>query len=115
MYNFRAVVQYVGCAGTGLAVGYIRVSRTVSLIYAFAVLILYEYLITLDAEIRRAGDQLWKDDERDPFDDGALVDVGTKDMRGGFLARGGGGGSPVYMGVGYVQGAEDRPRRVQRA
>ena len=61
---------------------------------------------TLDAEIRRAGDQLWGQDSGDVLDHGTLVGVGVKDMQGGFLARGGGGGPPVYMGVGYVQGAE---------
>lgn len=33
--------------------------------------------------------------------------VGTKSKRKGFLARGGAGGPPVFMGVGYVEGAEE--------
>jgi hypothetical protein len=66
---------------------------------------------TLDAELRRAGDHLWEGNEtEDGLEDGIFTAVGVKDMQGGFLARGGGGGSPVYMGVGYVQGAEDYTR-----
>lgn len=70
---------------------------------------------TLDAEIRRAGDQLWDEDDEYGLDNGTLVGVGMKDMQGGFLARGGGGGSPVYMGDGYVQGAERHRRPSQRS
>ncbi|KAF7789746.1 hypothetical protein EIP86_000692 [Pleurotus ostreatoroseus] len=64
---------------------------------------------TLDEELRRAGDHLWSSDgpEEDELEHGTLVGVGVKKNHGGFLARGGGGGSPVFMGVGYVQGAED--------
>ncbi|THH00086.1 hypothetical protein EW026_g2376, partial [Hermanssonia centrifuga] len=62
---------------------------------------------TLDHELRRAGDHLWHSDDFDDLESGTLFGVGTKDNHGGFLARGGGGGSPVFMGVGYVEGAED--------
>ncbi|KAK7691110.1 hypothetical protein QCA50_006213 [Cerrena zonata] len=65
---------------------------------------------TLDEELRRAGDRLWQeaDDEAedDDLESGILVAVGTK-KRKGFLAKGGSAGTPVYMGSGYVQGAED--------
>lgn len=57
---------------------------------------------TLDEELKHAGDHLWDTD--DEAESGDLVSVGVKDNRRGFLARGGGGGSPVYMGSGYVQG-----------
>lgn len=67
---------------------------------------------TLDAELRRAGDRLWDDDEAaDGLDSGTLTGVGIKDMQGEFLARGGGGGPPVYVGEGYVQGTEGRDKR----
>lgn len=55
---------------------------------------------TLDAELRRAGDHLWESDGEDAD---FFVTAGVKDTRGGFLARGGGAGSPVFMGDGYVQ------------
>ena len=57
---------------------------------------------TLDEELRHAGEELDAD-----LDSGVLVGVGTRDKRGGFLAHGGAGGIPVFMGVGYVQGAMD--------
>ena len=69
---------------------------------------------TLEAEIRRAGNDLWEQDNDNNLDDGILTGVGSKNMQGGFLARGGGGGSPVYMGVGYVQGARDRSRQSRK-
>ena len=65
---------------------------------------------TLDEELRRAGDRLWQeaDDEAedDDLESGILVAMGTR-KRKGFLAKGGSAGVPVYMGSGYVQGAED--------
>ena len=36
-----------------------------------------------------------------------LMGVGTRSKKLGFLAHGGGGGAPVFMGVGYVDGAEE--------
>ena len=71
---------------------------------------------TLDAEIRRAGDQLWEQENRDGLEHGIMVGVGAKNIKGGFLARGGGAGPSVYMGVGYVQGAEEQQHvaRTQR-
>lgn len=65
---------------------------------------------TLDEELQRAGDHLWE--SADELESGTLTGVGVKDHRGGFLARGGGGGSPVFMGVGYVQGAEEIEREM---
>lgn len=67
---------------------------------------------TLDAELRRAGDHLWSSDgpEDEEMESGTLVGVGSMNNHGGFLARGGGGGEPVFMGVGYVQGANERRR-----
>ncbi|KAH8094448.1 hypothetical protein BXZ70DRAFT_1079000 [Cristinia sonorae] len=73
---------------------------------------------TLDEELRRAGDQLWVEgdaDEEDAqdLDSGVLVGVGSKSLRKGFLSGGGAAGIPVFMGPGYVEGAEeeDRPPR----
>lgn len=79
---------------------------------------------TLDDEIQRAGrDNLWRDApdlnldfDLSSFDDpdadadtesGILVGTGTRSKRRGFLAGGGAGGVPVFMGVGYVPGAVD--------
>ena len=70
---------------------------------------------TLDEELKRAGDHLWEQDDEaddDILGHGMLLGVGTKNMHGAFLARGGGAGPPVVMGVGYVEGAKD-PRRQQ--
>jgi hypothetical protein len=58
---------------------------------------------TLDEELRDAGEELDVD-----LDSGVLVGVGTKDKGDGFLAHGGAGGIPVFMGVGYVQGVNGR-------
>lgn len=65
---------------------------------------------TLDEELRRAGDKLWDadvEDEDDGLEHGLLVGVGSKNKRKGFLSGGGAGGIPVFMGPGYVEGAED--------
>ncbi|OBZ72706.1 hypothetical protein A0H81_07511 [Grifola frondosa] len=75
---------------------------------------------TLDEELRRAGDSLWQDtpvapprdnqqhaDVQEDLDSSELVGVGTKSKRRGFLSGGGAAGAPVFMGVGYVQGAMD--------
>jgi hypothetical protein len=75
---------------------------------------------TLDEELRSAAAERsrswssqrdWERDRED-FDDldlesGTLVGVGTRPKNRGFLARGGAGGEPVFMGVGYVEGVED--------
>ncbi|KAI1797456.1 hypothetical protein LXA43DRAFT_416344 [Ganoderma leucocontextum] len=70
--------------------------------------------LTLDEELRRAGDSLWRGSSEEPqqppsepeedLDSGQLVAQGTRSSRSGFLARGGGAGPPVFMGEGYVQG-----------
>lgn len=71
---------------------------------------------TLDEEIRKAGDILWSEgdsggnhghDEDEAEEDGVLTGVGMKSKKKGFLAGGGAGGAPVFMGPGYVEGAED--------
>lgn len=41
------------------------------------------------------------------LDDGVLMGFGTMSKQRGFLAHGGAGGTPVFMGLGYVEGAED--------
>lgn len=48
-----------------------------------------------------------EEDDEDDLDSGVLVGVGTRSKTRGFLARGGAGGPPVFMGVGYVEGTED--------
>ena len=70
--------------------------------------------LTLDEELRRAGDSLWSSSSEEPqqppsepeedLDSGHLVAQGTRSSKSGFLARGGGAGPPVFMGEGYVQG-----------
>ncbi|KAI0926275.1 hypothetical protein AcW1_008487 [Taiwanofungus camphoratus] len=61
---------------------------------------------TLDEELQRAGDSLWVG-SGDEIESGELVGVGTQSTRRGFLKGGGAAGRPVFMGVGYVQGAEE--------
>jgi hypothetical protein len=67
---------------------------------------------TLDEELQDATE------ESSDLENGVLMGVGTRSRKRGFLARGGAGGEPVFMGVGYVEGAEedgmdvrDRPAR----
>ncbi|KAH9943719.1 hypothetical protein B0H21DRAFT_748224 [Amylocystis lapponica] len=63
---------------------------------------------TLDDELRRAGDGLWSGDTEDgDLESGELVGVGSKSTKRGFLKGGGAAGTPVFMGVGYIQDAED--------
>ncbi|KAI6129906.1 hypothetical protein EV401DRAFT_1927233 [Pisolithus croceorrhizus] len=62
---------------------------------------------TLDEELRTAQPQAA--DAR-----GAESLRGQCNNRKGFLAHGGGGGPPVFMGVGYVQGAEESDTEVRR-
>jgi hypothetical protein len=47
------------------------------------------------------------DDDDLGLDSGVFTGAGTKSKRRGFLAHGGAGGAPVFMGVGYVEGAID--------
>lgn len=61
---------------------------------------------TLDEELRNASsDQEGGTDIS--LDDGILMGFGTMSKQRGFLAHGGAGGTPVFMGLGYVEGAED--------
>ncbi|KAI0749856.1 hypothetical protein C8Q80DRAFT_1164333 [Daedaleopsis nitida] len=67
--------------------------------------------LTLDEELRRAGDSLWRESSeererppsplREDLESGQLVAFGTKSSKRGFLARGGAAGPPVFMGEGY--------------
>lgn len=41
------------------------------------------------------------------LNDGIFMGFGTMSKQRGFLAHGGAGGTPVFMGLGYVEGAED--------
>ncbi|KAF9471664.1 hypothetical protein BDN70DRAFT_551191 [Pholiota conissans] len=52
-------------------------------------------------------------EEEEDLDSGVLVGVGTRSKRRGFLAHGGAGGPPVFMGVGYVEGAEEDEEQEQ--
>ena len=65
---------------------------------------------TLDAELRSAGDHLWDDSSTAHLEADVFQSRGANGSRG-FLARGGGGGPPVYMGEGYVQGYEKETSR----
>ena len=86
--------------------------------------------LTLDEELRRAGDSLWQPSDEEEqnaagaeeadepeVDSGELVALGTRSSKRGFLAGGGGAGPPVFMGEGYVQGAvaEERERTRSRS
>ncbi|PIL29869.1 hypothetical protein GSI_08076 [Ganoderma sinense ZZ0214-1] len=67
--------------------------------------------LTLDEELRRAGDSLWRSSSEEPqqppsepeedLDSGHLVAQGMRSSKSGFLARGGGAGPPVFMGEGF--------------
>jgi len=46
------------------------------------------------------------DHREDLEDEAVFTGVGTRSKRHGFLAHGGAGGAPVFMGVGYIEGAE---------
>ena len=68
--------------------------------------------LTLDEELRTTTpychrDGTPSDDDVLGLDSGVFTGVGTKSKRRGFLAHGGAGGAPVFMGVGYVEGAID--------
>ena len=66
-----------------------------------------ERRLTLDQEMRDArARSLLREADGDSLDSGLLVGVGTKRKEHGFLAHGGAGGLPVFMGDGYVDGAE---------
>lgn len=58
-------------------------------------------------DAREADNDVDGDDEDEDEESGVLVGVGTRSKRLGFLAHGGAGGAPVFMGVGYVDGAEE--------
>ncbi|KAJ6448879.1 hypothetical protein C8R45DRAFT_1045491 [Mycena sanguinolenta] len=80
---------------------------------------------TLDEELRSAAAELsrtrsrssqrdWDREESDneldaDLENGMFVGVGTRPKNRGFLAHGGAGGEPIFMGVGYVEGVEDEP------
>jgi hypothetical protein len=61
--------------------------------------------LTLDEELARArsSDRLVELG----LESGELFGTGTGSKRRGFLAGGGAGGAPVFMGAGYVRGAEE--------
>jgi hypothetical protein len=40
-------------------------------------------------------------------DEAIFTGVGTRSKGHGFLAHGGAGGAPVFMGIGYVEGVEE--------
>jgi hypothetical protein len=62
--------------------------------------------VTLDEEMRDArARSIFRDDQDLQFLDD-LVGVGTRSKKRGFLAHGGAGGLPVFMGDGYVEGME---------
>jgi len=62
--------------------------------------------LTLDEELRNAF-ELQEDNNAYDDQDEVLAGVGTRSNRTGFLPGGGAAGAPVFMGVGYVEGAEE--------
>ncbi|KAF8958338.1 hypothetical protein BDZ97DRAFT_2061741 [Flammula alnicola] len=62
---------------------------------------------TVDEELRNAVPFLQEDSIEEDLESGVPVGVGMRSKRRGFLAHGGAGGTPVFMGVGYVEGAEE--------
>jgi hypothetical protein len=62
--------------------------------------------LTLDEELRNAFERQEDNNDHDEQDD-VLAGVGTRSSRTGFLPGGGAAGAPVFMGVGYVEGAEE--------
>lgn len=76
---------------------------------------------TLDEELQQAEDDL--EAERDELENDdlrlsdleapVLVGVGSRSKKRGFMAHGGGGGVPVFMGVGYVDGAVEDEEEAQ--
>ena len=69
--------------------------------------------LTLDEELRdaRARSLLREEADDIDLDIGSLVGVGTRSKKRGFLAHGGAGGLPVFMGEGYVEGADESEDR----
>ncbi len=67
--------------------------------------------LTLDEELweadKRSSLAQADGDEEDNLESEIFVGVGTRSKTQGFLAHGGAGGPPVFMGVGYVEGAEE--------
>lgn len=61
--------------------------------------------LTLDEELRDS--RLFGDGDENGEESGVLMGFGTRSKKLGFLAHGGAGGAPVFMGVGYVEGAEE--------
>ncbi|KAF4613638.1 hypothetical protein D9613_007665 [Agrocybe pediades] len=59
---------------------------------------------TLDQEIREAVAFSQSAEDDDGLGGDVYVGVGTRSKNGGFLAHGGAGGIPVFMGAGYVDG-----------
>lgn len=75
--------------------------------------------MTLDEELRTATpyrhrDGAASDDDVLGLDSGVFTGVGTKSKRRRFLAHGGAGGAPVFMGVGYVEGAIEHDDEEER-
>ncbi|KAF7312173.1 hypothetical protein MIND_00230100 [Mycena indigotica] len=60
---------------------------------------------TLEEELRNAS---WSEED---LDSGVLIGVGGRPQNHSFLARGGAGGEPVVMGVGYIQPKIPNSRR----
>lgn len=64
--------------------------------------------LTLDEELRDAHHLGFEDNGDENGEESAFfVGVGTRSKKHGFLAHGGAGGTPVFMGKGYVEGAEE--------
>lgn len=69
------------------------------------------------------GEELWiaqqsdelsgEEEEEEDLHHGLYVGTGTRSKKEGFLAHGGAGGIPVFMGAGYVDGTEDEERQLE--
>jgi hypothetical protein len=64
--------------------------------------------LTLDEELRDAHHFDFESNvDEHGQESGFFVGVGTRSKKHGFHAHGGAGGTPVFMGKGYVEGAEE--------
>lgn len=61
--------------------------------------------------IAQQSDEVEAEDE-DPTEDDLYVGTGRRSKKRGFLAHGGGGGKPIFMGLGNVEGIEEHEQSI---
>lgn len=61
--------------------------------------------------IAQQSDEVEAEDE-DPTEDDLYVGTGRRNKKRGFLAYGGAGGKPIFMGVGNVERVEEREQSI---